>query len=187
MRKSAKKVASCSRFESLKEIKRINEKSLVKVALTSTQSKVVEGLKDDPKVDAHNVARKRLYFHDYQREHILWKATACVKVQKLNNVVANHVCQCMDNTILCENPIGLRKVQGDKVAYARTLSIFMSDHLTRTNSSFKQIIFEKFFNHTLTKEIMLNYVQDVQKERMNQKLVDNLRSNLSSHLVGQKS
>jgi hypothetical protein len=93
----------------------------------------------------------------------------------------------MDNTILCENPIGLRKVQGDKVAYARTLAVFMSDHLTRTSSSFKQIVFEKLFNHTLTKEIMPNYVQDLQKERMNQKLVDNLRSNLSSHLVGQKS
>jgi hypothetical protein len=34
---------------------------------------------------------------------------------------------------------------------------------------------------------MPNYIQDLQKERMNQKLVDNLRFNLSSHLVGQKS
>jgi hypothetical protein len=65
----------------------------------------------------------------------------------LNNVVANHVCQHMDNIILCENPIVLWKVQRDKVAYAITLTVFMSDHLIRTSSSFRQIVFEKFFNH----------------------------------------
>jgi len=63
----------------------------------------------------------------------------------------------------------------------------MSDHLTRTSSSFKQIVFEKLFNHTLTKEIMLDYLQNLQKMNMNPKLIDNLRSNLSSHLVSQKS
>jgi len=34
---------------------------------------------------------------------------------------------------------------------------------------------------------MLDYLQDLQKMNMNQKLVDNLRSSLSSHLIGQKS
>jgi len=63
----------------------------------------------------------------------------------------------------------------------------MSDHFTGTSSSFKQIVFEKLFNHTLTKEIMLDYLQDLQKMKMNQKLIDNLRSILSSHLVSQKS
>jgi len=71
--------------------------------------------------------------------------------------------------------------------YARTLVVFMSDHLTRTSSSFRQIVFEKLFNHILTKEIVPDYLQDLQKGRMNYKLVNNLRSNLSSHLVGKKS
>lgn len=79
----------------------------------------------------------------------------------MKNVATNHVCQCMDNTILCENPIGLWKVQRDITTYARTLAVFMSDHLTGTNSSFKQIVFEKLFNPTLTKEIMLDYLQDL--------------------------
>jgi hypothetical protein len=51
--------------------------------------------------------------------------------------------------------------------YARTLVVFMSDHLTRTNSSFRQIVFEKLFNHTLTKEIVPDYLQALQKTRMN--------------------
>jgi hypothetical protein len=51
--------------------------------------------------------------------------------------------------------------------YARTLVVFMSDHLTRTNSSFRQIVLEKFFNHTLTKEIVPDYLQALQKTRMN--------------------
>jgi hypothetical protein len=67
--------------------------------------------------------------------------------------------------------------------YARTLVVFMSDHLAGTSSYFRQIIFEKLFNHTLTKKIVLDYQQDLQKARINQKLVNNLRSNLSSHLV----
>jgi hypothetical protein len=71
--------------------------------------------------------------------------------------------------------------------YARTLAIFMSDHLIGSSSSFRQIVFEKLFNHTLTKEIVPNYLQDLQKAKMNQKLVNKLRCSLSSHLVGKKS
>jgi hypothetical protein len=51
--------------------------------------------------------------------------------------------------------------------FARTLNIFMSDHRTWTSSSFRQIGFEKLFNHTLTKEIVLDYLQDLQKAKMN--------------------
>jgi hypothetical protein len=51
--------------------------------------------------------------------------------------------------------------------YARALVVFMSDHLTRTSSSFRQIVFEKLFNHILTKEIVPDYLQDLQKGRMN--------------------
>jgi hypothetical protein len=60
--------------------------------------------------------------------------------------------------------------------------IFIGEFLGRIVLYFKQIFME-LFNHLLLKELMLGYLQDLQKMKTNHKFVKNLKFSLFSHFV----
>jgi hypothetical protein len=52
--------------------------------------------------------------------------------------------------------------------------------------SFKQGVLKEVFNRPLLNEFMHEYLWDLQKLKTNQKIVENFKNDLFSHLVGQK-
>jgi hypothetical protein len=52
----------------------------------------------------------------------------------------------------------------------------------------ENIVLEKLFSHLLLKNVLPPYLQDLQKMKTNQNLVNNLKqSSFTSHLIGAKS
>jgi len=64
--------------------------------------------------------------------------------------------------------------------------MFIIEYLASIDLALKTIVLGKQFNHPLLKDILPPYLQDLQKVKTNQNLIDIFRSNLISHLVGAK-
>ncbi len=95
--------------------------------------------------------------------------------------------QIDDVNVVSNSSKSQRQCQRDNVAYARTIIMFIIEYLVGTNLALKTIVLEKLFSHPLLKDVLPPYLQDLQKVKTNQNLIDNLRSSLISHLVGAKS
>jgi hypothetical protein len=65
--------------------------------------------------------------------------------------------------------------------------MFIIEYLAGTDLALKTIILGKHINHPLLKDVLPPYLQDLQKVKTNQNLIDIVKSNLISHLVGAKS
>ncbi len=64
--------------------------------------------------------------------------------------------------------------------------MFIIEYVVRNNLGFKNIVLEKLFGHLLLKDVLPPYLQDLQKMKTNQNLINSLKYSLTSHFVGAK-
>ncbi len=70
---------------------------------------------------------------------------------------------------------------------ARSIALCFCDTLNNYPKSFRFLVFEKFLNNPLVKSCILEYLQDLAKNKENHLIVDNFKCGLSDHLKGQKT
>jgi hypothetical protein len=65
--------------------------------------------------------------------------------------------------------------------------MFIRDFLKDYTCSFWNVVIEQLLGNYLLRDVVLEYLQDVNKLKQNQVVIDNLKSSLSNHLNGQKT